>query len=106
MVKGLWVDVVGYARLTGKSISTIRRYIKANRIKHKFEKGKFYIFVPDEGTTFQRDSLETKFVQLKLENRQLRERLNKIEEERRDLEMLIQIYEKRNSPPAEIPSRQ
>ena len=34
----------------------------------------------------------------------LKKKLNKIEEERRDLEMLVQIYEKKNAEPPDIPA--
>ena len=44
-MEGKWLSVLEFAAHKKKSISTVRRYIKANRVKHKEENGKYFIFV-------------------------------------------------------------
>ena len=100
----VWLDIVEYAACQNKSISTIRRYIKAKKVRAKFENGKFYILVADTQHRKPISVLEEKILQAQKENERLRKKLSKLEEERRDLEMLIQIYENKNIQPPDIPA--
>ena len=38
-----WLSILDYARFKGISISTIRRYIKAERVRFKKENGKYML---------------------------------------------------------------
>ena len=42
-MEGKWLSIIEYANYKKKSISTVRRYIKANRVKYKEDQGKYYI---------------------------------------------------------------
>ncbi len=39
-----WIPLLKYAAKKGVSLSTLRRHIKADKIRHKKEKGKYFIF--------------------------------------------------------------
>jgi hypothetical protein len=113
-----WVSILEYARLKGISISTIRRHIKAGRIKSQQIKGKYFLRLPASLQGVERPSevnvsespLErnSTILSLQQENRQLREEIA-------DLKMLVQILESNQarasmsdrstfSAPPEIPS--
>ena len=100
----VWLDIVEYAAYEKKSISTIRRYIKSGKVRAKFENGKFHILVPSGSHNKPGSVLEEKILKTQKENEKLREKLNKLEEERRDLEMLVQVYENKNVQPPDIPA--
>ena len=91
---GKWLSVLEYAAFKKKSISTVRRYIKANRVKHKDENGKYFIWVKnylDSKSIEERKGTETLFEleRLKKENTELRQDLA-------DAKMLIELYENGN----------
>ena len=90
-MEGKWLSILEFAAYKKKSISTVRRYIKANRVKHKEENGKYYIwvknFVPDQ-TQAQKDQLELKF-----EIERLRKENKDLKEELAEARMLIKLYE-------------
>lgn len=90
-MEGKWLSVLEFAAYKNKSISTVRRYIKANRVKHKEDSGKYYIFVKD----FKNKELESerRILELELENQQLNKKLQMMSEEVSELKMLINIYE-------------
>ena len=76
-----WLSLVDYAVLKNLSISTLRRYIKRDRVKYKLEGGKYYI-----STLNDQDRLK----ELERRNEQLRE-------ENDELRMLIALYEAKGS---------
>jgi TolA-binding protein len=82
---GHWVSILDYAHLKGKSISTIRRSIKANHIKFKLEDGKYFIYC-QQTTSSKNDQSEIDQLKLKIE---------KLSEENDELKMLIKIYEEK-----------
>ncbi len=95
-MEGKWLSVLEFAAYKKKSISTIRRYIKANRVKFKEDAGKYYIFVKnfeDEITTLERRTLE-----LQLENERLKKENRFLNEELSEVKMLITIYESKQEP--------
>ena len=100
----VWLDIVDYAAFSHRSISTIRRHVRSKKLRSKFENGKFYILVPDDQAHKRKSALEEKVLQTQKENEKLKKKLNKLEEERRDLEMLVQIYENKNVQPPDIPA--
>lgn len=101
---GVWMSILEYAQFKSISISTIRRYIKAERVKTKKENGKFYIHVSPEKIKERNHSEETQ-LRIQLENEQLKTKIILLEEELNDLKMLVQIYEqsKQRQEPPEIP---
>lgn len=95
-MEGKWLSILEYASFKKKSISTVRRYIKANRVKHKEENGKYYIWAKNYtniNTVEERELLENKFEleRLKKENRILKEEVA-------ELRMLVSIYENSKQP--------
>ena len=82
--KGFWLSMVEYSQYRKRSISTIRRYIKAETIRFKKEEGKFWIFVPEEN-----------YQKSKLHQLGLKEKMEKLQEENDELKMLVRIYEQR-----------
>lgn len=104
-MEGKWLSITDYSVYRNISISTVRRYIKANRVKFKKESGKYLIHVSDENYTLRVNKKEKEELALKLELHELKDRIRLLEEENNDLKMLVQLYEgrlKREIPP-ELP---
>lgn len=103
-MEGKWLSILEYAAFKKKSISTVRRYIKANRVKFKEDNGKYFIWTKNfntRATQGDKDQLEIRFEneRLKKENRQMKEELAEIK-------MLISLYESKNKAqfiPPELP---
>ena len=93
MSEGNWLNITEYSNYKDISISTVRRYIKANRVKHKMLDGKYLIFVAEEKLRPKNELSEKENIKLKLDVQRLAEKVKKLEEENNDLKMLIQIYE-------------
>lgn len=87
--QGCWLSIIDYAKYRGKSISTIRRYIKANRVRFKEEKGKYLIWA----NSFKPSENDKEVFALKLEIEQLKKMNGKLIEENAELKMLVNIYE-------------
>ena len=88
---GKWLSILEYASFKGKSISTVRRYVKANRVKFREENGKYFIWAKNfvsSASVEEREVLETKLelVRLEKENRELKNEVS-------EMRMLIQLYE-------------
>ena len=93
-MEGKWLSVLEYASFKNKSISTVRRYIKANRVKFKQESGKYFIWTKnflDNKSEDERNNLELKFEieRLKKENIYLKDQLS-------EMQMLVNIYEQKS----------
>lgn len=93
-MEGKWLSVLEYASFKNKSISTVRRYIKANRVKFKEESGKYFIWTKnylENRSEDERNSLELKFEveRLKKENIYLKDQLS-------EMQMLVTIYEQKS----------
>lgn len=80
---GEWISIIEYSRLRKRSISTIRRDIKANRVKFRMESGKYFLFIHRDRIS----NLENKDLEL------LQKELKKLREENQDLRMLVDLYE-------------
>lgn len=80
-----WVPIVDYAVRHGMSTSTIRRYIKANKIRHKLQEGRYLIYS---------DVLETVPVGMS-ETETLKKQLAKAHEQIDELKMLVALYEEK-----------
>ena len=95
-VQGQWLSILDYAHQTGKSISTVRRYIKSEKVQCKLDDGKYYIWLDDLKFNNEKSNFSD------LEKIELE--LKKKEEEICELKMLVRIYENkiqgREEPPA------
>ncbi len=90
-MEGKWLSVLEYASFKKKSISTVRRYIKANRVKYKEDNGKYFIWVKNyisDKMLEEKEQLSLKFEveRLKKENIELKEQIA-------EAKMLIDLYE-------------
>jgi hypothetical protein len=90
--EGVWLSINDYSRYKNVSISTIRRHIKNNILKHKEENGKYFIYVPSTEKLRLREEEEILRVRLELEL--LRTKIRQLREENNELKMLVDIYEK------------
>lgn len=90
-MEGKWLSVLEFAAYKKKSISTVRRYIKANRVKYKDENGKYLIwtknYIPNQ-TAYEKEVLS-----LKLEMERLKKENIEVKEELAEHKMLIELYE-------------
>jgi len=104
-MEGKWLSILEYAAYKKKSISTVRRYIKAKRVKYKEENGKYLIWTKtfvDAHLSSEKETLE-----LKLENQRLLKENRILIEELAEFKMLVKIYEiEKNKEPIlpELPS--
>lgn len=73
---GHWLPILEYAHKKKKSISTVRRYIKANILKHKIEDGRYYIWTSEK-------------------NLGLTPEIKLLLEENNELKMLVKLYEEK-----------
>ncbi len=90
-MEGRWLSILEFAAYKGKSISTVRRYIKADRVKHKEDNGKYFIWVNN-----YRDpngASEKDFLEIRLENERLKKENRALTEKTGELEMLVKLYE-------------
>lgn len=97
---GVWLSISDYSRYKNVSISTIRRHIKNNILKHKEENGKYFIYVASTEKVRLRE--EEELLKAKLEIELLKNQLRQINEENAALKMLVELYEKESSKPQKI----
>lgn len=86
-----------YAMKTGISLSTLRRYIKANKVRYRIESGRYLLLHDDgDGARLATSTASAEFFQNQLE--ELHADLRKAQEEIAELKMLIALYEERIPP--------
>jgi cell shape-determining protein MreC len=95
--EGVWLSINDYSRYKNVSISTIRRHIKNNILKHKEENGKYFIYVPSTEKVRLREEEET--LKIRLEMELLRSQIRQLREENNELKMLVDLYENQNAKP-------
>lgn len=95
---GVWLSITDYSGYKNVSVSTIRRHIKNNILKHKEENGKYFIYVPSIEKRKLREEEET--LRIKLELELMRSQNRQLNDENAALRMLIDIYEK--TPPNQL----
>ena len=106
--EGVWLSINDYSRYKNVSISTIRRHIKNNILKHKEENGKYFIYVPSTEKLRLRE--EEEVLRIRLETELLRNQIRILKEENNELKMLVELYEKQNQKnvikdlPPELPA--
>jgi len=94
-----WVSLMDYAAKNDVSLSTLRRYIKAGKVRFKIEGGRYLLWDesgPDAATArfaCDRSLLQDRSVDVRL-NR-LETELKNAREEIAELKMLVAIYEER-----------
>lgn len=101
-MEGKWLTILEYAAYRNKSISTVRRYIKNERVKYKDENGKYFIWA----TNFHKKeaSNERQSLEMQMEVKELQTKLRLLEEENQELKMLVEIYEKQLNKLPELPN--
>ena len=96
-----WLPLMDYAVQKGVSLSTLRRYIKAQKIEYKLEKGRYFIR-NSEIKTQEGIPASAEFAALQDKTQLLETELHKAYEEISELKMLIALYE--NKIPHSAPS--
>ncbi len=93
-----WIPLMEYAIKKGISLSTLRRYIKANKIQYKVENGRYLLFdgETDKGATLI--TAEQSLAQATPKLIKLEKDLMRAQEEIAELKMLIALYEEKMSP--------
>lgn len=99
--EGVWLSITDYSSYKKVSISTIRRHIKNNILKHKEESGKYLIYVPSNEKVRLREDEE--LLRIKLEVELLRTKVRQLSEENNELRMLVELYESTPSKKTETP---
>ncbi len=100
---GYWLSISEYSNYRKVSVSSIRRYIKAGRVKSKLVDGKYKIYVSDENYSLRVNLKEKEELSVKLELHELKTRVRLLEEENNDLRMLVSIYETQGKKLKELP---
>ncbi len=107
-MEGHWLTIPEYSSYRDKSVSTIRRYIKSDRVKYKLDDGKYFIFVSHENYQNKQTSQEREDMELRFRLVELESKIRQLEEENNDLKMLVEIYEhdkkEENSQLPELPN--
>jgi len=88
---GVWLSISEYSQYKNVSISTIRRHIKNNILKHKEENGKYFIYVHSVEKIQLKE--EEELLRAKLELELLKNNLRVLKEENSELKMLVNLYE-------------
>ena len=101
---GKWLTITEYSEYREISISTVRRYIKANTVTFKKEGGKYLIHVSDQNFILRENLREKEELSLKLEVLELKGQLKSLEEENNDLKMLVSLYENNSDSRKNLPS--
>ena len=99
--EGVWLSINDYSRYKNVSISTIRRHIKNNILKHKEESGKYFIYVAS--TEKLRIREEEEVLKIRLEIELLKTQLRQLREENNELKMLVEIYENDTKAAPKLP---
>lgn len=90
-MEGKWLSILEYAAYKKKSISTVRRSIKGNRVKFKEENGKYFIWTKNFISIKSGD--EKVLIETKFENERLKHELKQLKEELAEMKMLVSLYE-------------
>jgi len=106
---GVWLSITDYSRYKNVSISTIRRHLKTNILKHKEENGKYFVYVASSDRLKFKEEEEALKIQLDVEL--LRNQVRQLRDENNELKMLVNIYEGQSRPsisenPPELPKFQ
>lgn len=93
-----WIPLMDYAIKNEISLSTLRRYIKANKVQYKIENGRYLLFDSSEKKIGRfGESQHDGSVQLQSKMERLESDFKKAQEEISELKMLIALYEEKMS---------
>ncbi len=92
---GVWLSISDYSRYKSVSVSTIRRHIKNNILKHREEDGKYLIYVPSMERIKLRE--EEEVLRLRLEIELMKSQVRELREENNEMRMLVDLYENKKS---------
>ncbi|MBA2406079.1 MAG: hypothetical protein H0V66_14985 [Bdellovibrionales bacterium] len=92
---GVWLSITDYSLYKKVSISTIRRHIKTNILKHKEEDGKYLIYVASSDRVKLKE--EEEILRIKLELELVRMQMRQLREENNELRMLVDLYENKST---------
>lgn len=106
----IWLPLMEYAMKKGVSLSTLRRYIKANKVRYRIEAGR-YLLLDEEASSSGDIPTENSEVHSGVpqdfdlaswngENTELAQSLARAQEEIAELKMLVSIYEERLQTPS------
>ena len=90
---------------TGVSLSTLRRYIKADKVKHRVENGRYLLWdekfsnAPTQSSTLSQTSLFPQLNDSLIAVQQLEKCLEGAHQEIAELKTLIAFYEESHSAP-------
>jgi len=90
---GIWVPLIDYAMRKEVSLSTLRRHIKANKVKYKLEDGKYLLWLGGEESGTSKDSPNEDAFLLQSHLQKLTQDLKRAQEEIAELKTLIALYE-------------
>ncbi len=96
-----WIPILDYAVLRGVSTSTLRRYIKAKKIKYKVENGRYLLLAEAQAaatrSTWDSVSIAGNTLDMSVyaRVRELEEQLSQAHEQITEMKMLIAIYEEK-----------
>lgn len=98
-----WLSLMDFALLRGVSLSTLRRYIKTNKVPYRFENGKYliptdadvrtYRSIAQSISPFEMPHASPAEAALQQQISALREELQRAHEEIAELKTLIAYYE-------------
>ena len=91
VMNGHWLTISEYSSYRQLSVSSIRRYIKSDKVVYKKVLGKYFIFVTSENLDKKVSVVSS---QKKIEIMGLNKEIKRLTEENNDMKMLIDIYEK------------
>jgi hypothetical protein len=104
---GIWLSILEYAQIKDISISTVRRYIKADRVQFKKEQGKFSICMSKEN--YQRNKTnqlddDGSVLELKLKAQEMHMQIKALRLENDELKMLVDLYENNKVGCSDLPA--
>lgn len=102
-----WIPILDYAVQRGVSTSTLRRYIKANKIRYRLENGRYLLAADSaapkparaawDGAGAAATAPSSSGISVYARVRELEEQLAHAQEQISELKMLIAIYEEKLS---------
>lgn len=95
-----FIPLVEYAVKSGISLSTLRRYIKTNKIEYRIENGKYFISETARPKAVSRYGGGSSAVPSDVEARlkRVEAELQRTQEELSELKMLLALYEEKLGP--------
>lgn len=89
-----WIPLIDYAIQYGVSLSTLRRHIKANKIRYKVENGRYLLLAGNDTMPSQHQPpTSASAMSAMSEMSELRTHLKQAQEEIAELKMLVALYE-------------